>query len=79
MQQESHVARQDKFVTRQRLLTYLVFQLVVRHQLNACDISSSTCDKVRLSDYDVKIIFLYHILNIAKTGTFQYIQSEGTL
>ena len=40
-QHESHVARQ-------KLLTHLVFQLVVRQHLNACNISSSACDKVRL-------------------------------
>ena len=28
MQQETYVRRQDKFVMRQNLLTYLVFQLV---------------------------------------------------
>ena len=36
-QQESHVARQNKFVARQKLLTYLVFQLVAQHHSNACD------------------------------------------
>ena len=33
-------ARQDKFATRQKLLSCLVFQLVPRHHLNACDLST---------------------------------------
>ena len=37
MQHESYVARQDEFVARQKLSSYLVFQLVTRHHLKACD------------------------------------------
>ena len=40
MQHESYVARQDKFVAQQKLSSYLVFQLVARHHLNACYIST---------------------------------------
>ena len=43
-------------VARQKLSFYLVFQLVARHYLNACDISTLSCDKVRLK-YDVKTVF----------------------
>ena len=39
MLHEGYVARQDKFVARQKLLSFLVFQIVPRHHLNACDIS----------------------------------------
>ena len=46
--QDEFVARQDEFVARQKLPSYLVFQLVARHHLNACDISTLACDKVRL-------------------------------
>ena len=45
---ERYVARLDEFAVQQKLLTYLVFQLVARHHLNACDISTSACDKVQL-------------------------------
>ena len=38
----------DNFVARQKLSSYLVFQLVARHHLNACDIFTLACDKVRL-------------------------------
>ena len=41
--------RHQSCVARKKLLTYLVFQLVVRHHLNACDISTSACDKARLT------------------------------
>ena len=37
----------DKFIGRQKLLNYLVFQLVVLHNLNVCDIPTSACDTVR--------------------------------
>ena len=37
MRHESYVARQDKIVTRQKLSSYLVFQVVARHHLHACD------------------------------------------
>ena len=38
----------ESYVARQKLSAYLVFQLVARHHLNACDISILACDKVRL-------------------------------
>ena len=57
MPHKSYATRQDKFVARQKLLSYLVFQLVARHCLNACDISTLACNKHELSKYDVKIIF----------------------
>ena len=55
----------------------MMFQLVTGHQLNACDISTSVCEKVRLVPVCRQNHALYHILNIDKTGTFLYIQSEG--
>ena len=48
MRHESYVARQDKFVARHKLFSHMVFQLVARHHLDACDISILACDKVRL-------------------------------
>ena len=48
MRHKSYVVRQDKFVAQQKLSSYLVFQLVAQHHLNACDISTLACDKVRL-------------------------------
>ena len=55
--------RQDKFVVQQKLSYYLVFQLVVQHHLNACDISALACNKIQLIHH-----ILYHILNIAIQG-----------
>ena len=72
MRHEKYVSLQDKFVARQKLSSSLVLQLVAQHHLNACNISILACDKVRLQNY-----ILYNILNIARTGTFQYIHSEG--
>ena len=79
MPHESYVARQDRFVVRQKLSTYLVFQLVARHHLDACNISKLACDKVRLILVWRQNQILFHILNIARTGTFQYIHSAGIL
>ena len=75
MGHESYVVRQHEFVVRQKISSYLMFQLVARHPVNACDISTLACDKVRL----IKNHILYHILNKARTDTFQYIHSEGIL
>ena len=50
---------------------YLVF--VACHRLNACDISTSACDKVQLIHVCRQNHALYHILNIAQPYTFQYI------
>ena len=71
--------RHESYVARQKLSSYLVFQLVARHQLNACDISTLACDKVRLIQVWRQNHILCHILNIARTGTFQYIHFEGIL
>ena len=79
MRYESYVAQQDKFVAPQKLSSYLVFQLVARHHLNACRISTLACDKVRLMQVRRQNHILCHILNIARTGTFQYIHSEGII
>ena len=38
MRPGTHVARQNKFVALQELLTHLLSELAVRHHLNACDI-----------------------------------------
>ena len=76
---ESYITRQDKFVARQKLSPYLVFQLVARHYLNAYDISTLAWDKVRLIQVWRQNHILYHILNIARIGTFEYIHSEGIL
>ena len=57
MQHESYVVRQDRSVARQKLSSYLVFQLVARHHLNVCDISACFATKYCLSKYDVKTIF----------------------
>ena len=48
MRHESYVARQDKFVMRQKFMPYLLFQFVAQYLSNACDISISACDKLRL-------------------------------
>ena len=60
-------------------LNYLAFQLVVQHHLNACDISILARDKVQFVWIWRQNHDLYHILNIAKTGIIQYIQSGGIL
>ena len=70
MRHESYIARQDKFVARQKLSSYLVFQLVARHHLNACYIFTLACDKVRLIQVWRQTRVLYHILNMARTGKF---------
>ena len=54
-------------------------QLVKRHRVDACDISTSACDKVRLIQVGRQNHILYHILNIARHDTFKYIHSEGIL
>ena len=79
MRHEIYVARQHKFVVRQNLSFYLVFQLVARHHLNACDLSILACGNVRLIQVWRQNHILHHILNIAQTGAFQYIQFEGIL
>ena len=57
-----------------------MFQLVARHYLSACDISTLAFDKVRLIQVWRQNHILYHVLNIARTGgAFQYIRSEGML
>ena len=56
-----------------------MFQLVVQHHLNACDISILSRDKVQFVRVWRQNHDLYHILNIAKTGIIQYIQSGGIL
>ena len=61
----------------EKMLIYLVFPLAKRHHLNACDISTLVCDKVRLIQVWRQSHVLFHILNIAGTGTFQYIHFEG--
>ena len=66
MRHESYDVGQDKFVARQKLSSYLVFQLVARHYLNTCDISTLACDKVRLIQVWRQNHILYHILNIAR-------------
>ena len=45
---------------------------LVRHHFNAYDISTSGCDKVRLTLYDVKIIFSLLFLNIARPEGILY-------
>ena len=60
-----------------KLFPFLVFQLVVRHRLNACDISPSACDKVRLIQMSCQNLVPYHILNIAQPDNFQCFHSEG--
>ena len=77
MRHESNVERQDKFFMRQKFLSYLVFQLVVRHRLNVCDISTSACDKSTIYPSMTSNHVLYHVLNIARPDPFQYIESEG--
>ena len=57
--------RQNKFVVRQKLLPYLVVQLVARHRLHVYNISTSACDKVRLIQIWRQNHVLHHILNIA--------------
>ena len=79
MRHKSYVVRQDKFVARQKLPSYLVFELVARHHMNACDISILACDKGRLIRVWRQNHILYHILNIARTDIFQYIHFEGIL
>ena len=64
--------RHGSYVARQKLSYYLVFQLVARHHLNACD-------KGRLIQVWRQNHILYRTLNIARTGTFRYIHSEGIL
>ena len=64
-----HIA-QNKFVTRQKL-HYLVFQLVLTSFEFLRHIHLRLI-RVRRQNHA-----LYHILNIAQTGTFQYIHSEG--
>ena len=58
---------------------YMVFQLVARHHLNACDISILACNEVRLIQVRHQNNVLYHILNMARPDTFQYIHSEAIL
>ena len=67
------MAQQNEFVALQNLLTYLVFQIVARHHLNACDISTSACDKVRLTRAWRQNHALHHILKIGPVIMFQYI------
>ena len=64
------VALQGKFVALQKLLPCLMFQLVNGHRLNACDISISACDKVRLIQVRCQDHVLCHIFNIARPDTF---------
>ena len=71
--------RHESYVARQKLSSYLVFQFVARHHLNACDICISASDKVRLVRVWHQNHILFYILNIAQTNTFQYIHSEGIL
>ena len=51
---------------------------VVQHYLNACDISTSACNKVRHIRVLCQNLVLYHSLNIACTD-IQYIRSESIL
>ena len=73
MQHESYL------VARQKLSSYLVFQLVAQYHLNAWDVSTLACNKVQLIQVWRQNHILYHILNIDQTGTFQYNHSEGIL
>ena len=61
--------RVTKFGVRQKLLTYLMLQLVARHHENSCDTSTSACNKIRLIRVRTKN-YVYHILSIARTGPF---------
>ena len=50
-------------VVRQKLSFHLVLELVMRHLLNACDISTSAREKVRLIRVLHQNHAVYHILN----------------
>ena len=63
----------DKISRAVKIVNLSGVSTVARHYLYTCDIPTSACNKYDLSKYDV----LCHSLNIARTGIFQYIHSEG--
>ena len=79
MKHERYVVRQDKFVVWQKMFYYLVFQLVAWHHLNACDIHLNLWQSTTYPSVTSNPYIIYHFLNIAQTGTFQYIHSKGIL
>ena len=70
-----------KVMSRDKIALLLDVSTCRATSLNAyaCDISTLAGDKVRLIQVWRQNHILYHILDIDRTGTFQYIHSEGVL
>ena len=75
MRHESYVAQNNEFVAWLtcffNLLRDIIWMLATY--------SPQFATRYDLCKYEVKIMFSYHILNIAGIDTFQYIDFEGIL